>query len=209
MKVKVYNLEGKEMEELEVSNAVFGVKPNDELVQQVFVSIQSNQRQVLAHTKNRGERAGSGIKPWKQKGTGRARVGSVRTPTWRKGGVAFGPRNDRNFKKKINKKMNTQAIKLVLSGKFKDGELKIVDKLEFKDKKTKEVAGALKNLGITSKILMAFSAAEKDARLASRNIAKAENIMTAQLNIVDMLNNKYLLMSKDSLRYLEEKYAVQ
>lgn len=208
MKVKVYNLAGKELEEVEVSDAVFGVKANDELVQQVFVSIQSNQRQVLAHTKNRGERAGSGIKPWKQKGTGRARVGSVRTPTWRKGGVAFGPRNDRNFKKKINKKMNAQAIKLVLSGKLKDNELKIVDKIDFKDGKTKEVAAALKNLGITSRILLAFAAAEKDARLASRNIAKAENIMTAQLNVVDMLNHKYLLMSKDSLKYLEDKYAV-
>ncbi len=206
-KLKVYNIAGKEVEEIEVSDAVFGAKPNDELVQQVFVSIQSNQRQVLAHTKNRGERAGSGIKPWKQKGTGRARVGSVRTPTWRKGGVAFGPRNDRNFKKKINKKMNTQAIKLVLSGKFKDNELRIIDKIDFKDGKTKEVAAVLKNLGITSRILMAFAAAEKDARIASRNIAKAENIMTAQLNIVDMLNNKYLLMSKDSLKYLEEKYT--
>ncbi len=207
MKVKVYNLEGKELEEMEISEDVFGVKANDELVQQAFVSIQSNQRQVLAHTKNRGERAGSGIKPWKQKGTGRARVGSVRTPTWRKGGVAFGPRNDRNFKKKINKKMNTQAIKLVLSGKFKDNEIKIVDKIEFKEGKTKEVAKSLKNLGITARILMAFSVAEKDARLASRNIPKAENIMTSQLNIVDMLNNKYLLMSKDSVKYLEEKYA--
>lgn len=207
MKVKVYNLAGKEMEEMEISDAVFGMKANDELVQQVFVSIQSNQRQVLAHTKNRGERAGSGIKPWKQKGTGRARVGSVRTPTWRKGGVAFGPRNDRNFKKKINKKMNTQAIKLVLSGKFRDNELKIVDKIEFKDGKTKEVAQSLKNLGITARILMAFSVAEKEARMASRNIAKVANAMTAQLNVVDMLNNKYLLMSKDSLKYLEEKYA--
>jgi large subunit ribosomal protein L4 len=207
MKISVYNLEGKKLEDMEVSEAIFGMKANDELVQQTFVSIQSNQRQVLAHTKNRGERAGSGIKPWKQKGTGRARVGSVRTPTWRKGGVAFGPRNDRNFKKKINKKMNAQAIKLVLSGKAKDNELKIIDKFEFKDNKTKEVAAALSNLKIASRILLAFSAAEKDARIASRNIAKAENIMTAQLNIVDMLNNKYLLMSKESVKYLEEKYA--
>ncbi len=207
MKVKVYNLAGKELEELEVSEAVFGAKPNDELVQQVFVSIQANGRQVLAHTKNRGERAGSGIKPWKQKGTGRARVGSVRTPTWRKGGVAFGPRNDRNFKKKINKKMNTQAIKMVLSGKMKDNELKIVDKIEFKDKKTKEVAASLKNLKLSAKTLLAFATGEKDFRLASRNVAKTNNIMTAQLNVVDMLNNKYLLMSKDSVKYLEKKYG--
>ena len=95
----------------------------------------------------------------------------------------------------------------IFFGKFKDNELRIIDKIDFKDGKTKEVAAVLKNLGITSRILMAFAAAEKDARIASRNIAKAENIMTAQLNIVDMLNNKYLLMSKDSLKYLEEKYT--
>lgn len=206
MKVNVYNLEGKELEELEVSDAVFGVLPNDELIQQVFVSIQSNERQVLAHTKNRGERAGSGIKPWKQKGTGRARVGSVRTPTWRKGGVAFGPRSDRNFKKKINKKMNVQAIKMVLSGKMKDGQLKIVDKFEFKDKKTKVVAESLKKLKMTAGTLVAFAEGEKDLRLASRNITKVINIMTDQLNVADMLNKKYLLMSKDSVKYLEKKY---
>ncbi len=207
MKISVYNLQGEKVEDMEVSEAVFGAKANDDLVKQVFVSIQANQRQVLAHTKTRGERAGSGVKPWKQKGTGRARVGSVRTPLWKKGGVVFGPRNDRNFEKKINKKMNTLAIKAVLSGKFKDNEIKIVDKIEFADKKTKTMVTALNNLKMEKRTLIAFADGEKDARIASRNIAKIVNTLTDQLNVLDMLNNKYLLMSKDSVKYLEEKYG--
>ena len=207
MKLKVYNKEGEVAEEIQVSDTVFGLPANDTLVHQVFVSIFSNNRQVLAHTKTRGERAGSGIKPWRQKGTGRARVGSVRTPVWRKGGVAFGPRNDRNFDKKVNKKMNSKAIATVLSGKAKDNELIIIDKLELAEKKTKEMAKILNNLKVKGKTLMVFSGAEKDLRLTSRNLAKTENILTDQLNVADMLNNKNLVMSKESVMFLEKKYA--
>src|SRR5512140_3774542 len=107
--VKVYNLAGKEVEELKLSDSVFGLPVNADLVHQVAVAQSGNMRQVMAHTKNRGERAGSGKKPWRQKGTGRARVGSVRTPVWRKGGVVFGPTNERNFKKDIPKKINRRA----------------------------------------------------------------------------------------------------
>lgn len=206
MKLAVYNLEGKKMEDMEVSEAVFGVKKNDDLVKQAFVAIQANRRQVLAHTKTRGERAGSGIKPWRQKGTGRARVGSVRTPVWRGGGIVFGPRKDRNFSQKMNKKMNVQAIKAVLSAKLKDEEIKVIDKLETKEKKTREMADMIKNLKLSARILMAFSKDEKDLRIASRNIDKVENIMTDQLNVADMLKNKYLVMSKESVKFLEEKY---
>jgi len=206
MKIAVYNQEGKKVEDMEVSDAVFAVKRNDDLVKQVFVAASANSRQVLAHTKTRGERAGSGIKPWRQKGTGRARVGSVRTPVWRGGGVVFGPRKDRNFSQKVNKKMNVQAIKTVLSAKAKDEEIKIIDKLETKEKKTKEMAAVLKNLKITAKTLIAFSKDEKDLRIVSRNIEKTNNIMTDQLNVKDMLNNKYLVMSKASVKLLEEKY---
>ncbi|MDR3559285.1 MAG: 50S ribosomal protein L4 [Candidatus Pacebacteria bacterium] len=207
MKLKVYDKEGKELEEMIVSDAVFGLPANDALVHQVFVSILANNRQVLAHTKTRGERAGSGIKPWRQKGTGRARVGSVRTPVWRKGGVVFGPRNDRNFDKKVNKKMNSKAIATVLSGKVKDNELIVVDKLELAEKKTKEMAKIFNNLKVKGKTLVAFSGEEKDLRLVSRNIIKTENILTDQLNVADMLNNKNLVMSKESVKFLEKKYS--
>lgn len=205
--IKVYNLEGKELEAMKVSDKVFGLKKNDDLVHQISVSIAANRRQSLAHTKTRGERAGSGIKPWKQKGTGRARVGSVRTPVWKKGGVVFGPRSDRNYKQKISKKMNAKAIAVVLSGKLQDQELVVIDKLKLAEKKTKKMAQIFQNLKLTGKTLVAFSEKEKDLRIASRNIKKVENTLTSQLNVFDMLNSKNLLMSKDSIKYLEEKYG--
>lgn len=204
--IKIYNLSGKEVEELNVSDSVFGLPKNDDLVHQVAVAMDANKRQVLADTKTRGERAGSGIKPWRQKGTGRARVGSRRTPLWKKGGVVFGPSSDRNFKQKINKKMNQKAIAIVLSGKLKDGEIFVIDKMDFSKKKTKQAVSMLDNLKISGKTLMAFSDQEKDFRLVSRNIAKVENILTGQLNVLDMLRNKNLIMSKESVKYLEEKY---
>ena len=209
MKISVYNSEGKEVEKLDLSDNVFGFKINNDLIHQVFTAISANQRQTLAHTKNRGERAGSGIKPWRQKGTGRARVGSVRTPTWKKGGVAFGPRKDRNYSQKINKKMNLQAIAMVLSGKLKSGEIKIIDKFEMAEKKTKEMAKILGNLKIKGKTLLVFSKEEKDLRIASRNMKNASNGLCDQLNIADMMRNKNLLMSKNSIKYLEKKYEAE
>ena len=206
MLVKLYNTTGKEVKEIEVSDAVFGLPKNDDLVHQVFVSIGANQRQVLAHTKTRAERSGSGIKPWKQKGTGRARVGSLRTPTWRGGGIAFGPNKDRNFKRKINKKMNSKAIATVLSGKLRDGEIVVLDKLSLKEKKTSEMAQVLRNLNIKGRILIGFSPEERDLRMYSRNIEKVNNILVEKLNVLDMLNNKNLIITLDSIKYLEEKY---
>ncbi|MFZ2188537.1 MAG: 50S ribosomal protein L4 [Candidatus Moraniibacteriota bacterium] len=204
--LKVYNLEGKELEEMKISDSVFGLPKNDDLVHQIVVAMDANKRQVLADTKTRGERAGSGIKPWKQKGTGRARVGSRRTPLWKKGGVVFGPSNDRNYKQKINKKMNQKAIATVLSGKLKDQEIFVIDKLSFSQKKTKQVAEMLLNFKIKGKTLMVFADAEKEFRIVSRNLAKVENILTPQLNVLEMLRNKNLFMSKESVMYLEEKY---
>ena len=205
-KVTVYNSEGKAVEELEISDAVFGLPKNDDLVHQIVAATEANQRQVLADTKTRGERAGSGIKPWKQKGTGRARVGSRRTPLWKKGGVVFGPSNDRNYKKKINKKMNQKAIAVVLSGKLKDKQLFVLDSLNFSEKKTKKAAGMITNLKIKGRTLLSYIEGEKDNRLISRNLKNVENILTEQLSVLDMLRNRNLVMSKDSVLFLEEKY---
>ena len=205
-KVTVYNSEGKAVEELEISDAVFGLPKNDDLVHQIVVATEANQRQILADTKTRGERAGSGIKPWKQKGTGRARVGSRRTPLWKKGGVVFGPSNDRNYKKKINKKMNQKAIAVVLSGKLKDKQLFVLDSLNFSEKKTKKAAMLLSGLKIKGRTLLSYIEGEKDNRLISRNLKNVENILTEQLSVLDMLRNRNLVMSKDSVLFLEEKY---
>jgi len=206
IKVAVYNSEGKKIEDIELSSEVFGLKKNDELLHQAYVAISSNQRQVLAHAKDRGERAGSGKKPWKQKGTGNARVGSVRTPVWRGGGVVFGPTKDRNFKKEINKKMMKKAILLALSAKARSEEIIILDKMEIAEKKTKKFAEIFNNLKIKGSALIGFSINEKDLRLYSRNLKKTDNTMTSDLNVFDMMNHKNLVLSKESIKYLEEKY---
>lgn len=205
--VNVYNSKGEEVEKMKLSDKVFGLPKNNSLVHQVMMALSGNARQPLAHTKNRGDRAGSGRKPWKQKGTGRARVGSVRTPVWRKGGVAFGPRSDRNYTRKINKKMKAKAIAIVLSAKLKDKEIIVIDKLALAAKKTKHMAEIMNNLKINKKALIAFSNSEKDLRITSRNIPKVENVMVAQINVLEMLNSKYLVMSKESIKYLETKYS--
>jgi len=205
-KIAVYNLEGKKVSDIELSSEVFGLSKNDELLHQAYVAIESNQRQVLAHTKDRGERSGSGKKPWKQKGTGNARVGSVRTPVWRKGGIIFGPTKDRNFKKDINKKMMRKAILLALSAKFKSEGIIVLEKIELAEKKTKKFAEIIKNLKIKGSALIGFSKKESELRLYSRNLKKTNNTLTSDLNVFDIMNHKNLILSKESIKYLEEKY---
>jgi large subunit ribosomal protein L4 len=203
----LYNSAGKKVEDLEVSEDVFGLKMNNDLLHQAYVAIQSNQRQVIAHTKNRGERAGSGKKPWKQKGTGNARVGSVRNPVWRKGGIIFGPTKDRNFKKDINKKMMQKAICIALSAKVKSGALIAVDTVSMVEKKTKKFAEMMTNLKVKGSSLIGFHEKEKDAQRYSKNIKKVTNALTSNLNVFDILNSKNLILSKDSIQYLEKKYS--
>lgn len=206
-KIAVNNLAGKKVADLELSEDVFGLSQNFDLLHQVYVSIAANKRTVISHTKDRGERTGSGRKPWKQKGTGNARVGSVRTPIWRKGGIVFGPTKERNFKKKINKKVNQKAILLALSEKVRENQFLVVDEIKLKEKKTKEFFQALRNLKVEGSTLIGFSDTEKDFRLASKNIKNTNNILTSRLNVFDILNHKNLLLSQDSIKYLEEKYS--
>lgn len=206
-KITIQNLKGEKVGELDLLDEVFGLPANDKLVHQVFVSMSGNRRMVIAHAKDRGERAGSGKKPWKQKGTGRARSGSVRSPIWRKGGVTFGPTKDRNFKTKINKKMNQKAIALTLSGKVASKSLIVLDELKLAEKKTKQAAGGLKKLGLSGSILIGFSEKEQDFRLCFRNIQGVESIPVDGLNVYDMLSRKNLILSKDAVKYLEKKYS--
>ncbi len=207
LKVSVYNLKGNKTEDIKLSESVFGFPSNNSLLHQVYVSIMSNKRRVIAHTKDRAERSGSGKKPWKQKGTGNARTGSVRNPIWRKGGVVFGPSKDRNFKKKINTKMKRKSIVIALSEKFRAGELVVVDKIKLDEKKTKKFAEILKNLNIKKSALVAFSPEEKDYYLFCRNIKKTGGTPVSQLSVFDMLNYKQLMLSKKSIDYLEKKYG--
>lgn len=205
-KIKVYNLEGKSSGEMELSDAIFALPGNDELLQQVSVALLANRRQVLAHAKTRGERAGSGIKPWRQKGTGRARVGSVRTPLWRKGGIIFGPTKDRNFKKKINQKMKSKALALALSGKLAEKEIILIENFFLAEKKTKKMAKALKNLKLQGSCLLVFSQKEKESRRFSRNLVKVTNALSNQVNVLNILNNKNIIFSEESVKELEERF---
>ena len=206
MKTIVYNLEGKKVKDLELSEKVFNIPLNADLLHQVYVSMDANQRVAIAHTKGRGEVAGSGKKPWKQKGTGRARAGSVRSPIWRGGGIVFGPQKDRNFKKKINKKSNTRAILMALSEKLRSENLLVVDKLEAKNKKTKDIAVSLDNLKVKGSILINLAQGEKENYLYVRNIKKVKCLPIDNLNVLDIMNHKNLILSEESIKYLEKKY---
>lgn len=206
MEFPVYNLKGEKVKNIELPVSVFGVKKNDALLHQVYVSQYANRRKVIAHTKDRAERAGSGKKPWKQKGTGRARVGSVRNPIWRKGGVIFGPVKDRNFKKNISKKMGRKALLIALSGKLADKEVIIVDSLKMKEIKTQIMSKALEVLKLKGNILIGFCKGESESRRASRNIPKIKNIDIENLNVFDILNHKYLLISEEGIKTVEKKY---
>jgi len=206
MKTIVYNFEGKKVKDIELSENVFNVPLNAELLHEVYVSMDANKRVAIAHTKGRGEVSGSGRKPWKQKGTGRARVGSVRSPIWKGGGVVFGPKKDRNFKKKINKKANSKAILMALSEKLRSENLIIVEKFEAVNKKTKDITNALTALKIKGSILINLAQVETETFLYIRNIKSTKCTPVDNLNVLDLLNHKNLILSEESIKYLEKKY---
>ncbi|MBI4919894.1 50S ribosomal protein L4 [Candidatus Azambacteria bacterium] len=205
--VKVYNQEGKEVSELKLNEAVFGLPLNADLVHQVVRVALANQRQVLASTKGRSEVSGGGRKPWRQKGTGRARHGSIRSPLWRHGGVTFGPTSEKNFKLKINKKMAKKALLAALSGKAKDGELVVFDELKISVPKTKEMAKIMANFPQIKNGLLVLSGKNEDVKKAGRNLPNLSVINMENLNILDVLRYKYLILTKEGIENLNKKYA--
>lgn len=208
MKVNIYNQEGKEAGQTLLPKEIFDVRMNKDLLHQVVVSQMANRRQVIAHVKDRSEVRGGGRKPWRQKGTGRARHGSTRSPIWRGGGVTFGPSKDRVFKKKINKKVRRKALFMVLTQKAKDGELIILDRLEIEKPKTKIIYKVLENLKVLPKTCLIALPAKKDKIiLASRNIPKIQTLEVRNLNPLDVLNFKYLVMPKESIKVIKETFA--
>jgi len=207
MKISVFNQEGKEISQTLLPKEIFDVPFNSDLVHQVVVSQTANRRKVIAHTKNRGEVSGGGKKPWRQKGTGRARHGSTRSPLWRHGGVTFGPTKERIFKKKIPKKMKRKALFMVLSAKVKNNLLILLDKLKIEKVKTKLMTEILKKL--PSKVessLIALPELDKNIILAARNLPHIETIQVKDLNCLDLLSFKYLIMPKDSIKVLKETF---
>ena len=208
MKVDLYNQNGKKEGQVDLPKGIFEVKFNADLVHQIAVSLMANKRQPLAHTKNRGEVRGGGRKPWRQKGTGRARHGSNRSPIWKGGGITFGPRNEKNFGKEIPKKMKRKALLMVLSEKVKNKQVIVLDKIELEKGKTKEVANYLSKLPCKSQTtLIALPAYDKKAFLASRNIKKTSIDEARNLNVLELLNHKYLLLTKDSIKTIEKTFS--
>ncbi len=207
MKVKVYNQAGETVGEQELDPAIFGVKAKDALVHQVVVALQNNARQILAHTKGRGEVRGGGRKPWQQKGTGRARAGSTRSPIWKGGGVTFGPTKDRNFKQKINKKMKLKVLLMCLSDKAVNNNLIILDKLELAEIKTKKLNEILKKLPLAvDKILLVLPGSDEKLLRSARNLTKLKLTRADNLNVLDVLGAKTLLMVQASLPVINKFY---
>lgn len=207
MKVAVYNQQGKEAGEIALPKEIFEVPMNADLVHQVLISHTANQRQVSAHTKNRGEVRGGGRKPWRQKGTGRARAGSTRGPIWKGGGVSGGPRNDKNYERTIPLKMRRKALYMVLTEKAKNNLLVVLDSMAMEPAKTKIMAAMLAKLPVAAASrLISYNNGNKNVFLAARNIEKTGVLETRNLNIVDLLNYKYLLISKDGIKEMEATF---
>lgn len=208
MKYPVYNKEGKEAGEVVLPKEIFEVKLNADLVHQIVVSQMGNKRQISAHTKTRSEVSGSGKKPWRQKGTGRARHGSIRSPLWKGGGVTFGPRNDKIYEREVPKKMRRKALFMVLSQKAKEKNLIVLDKLEIETPKTKIVVKSLSKLPCKNQsLLIALPKYDKNTFLSARNIKKTGISEARNLNIVDLMTYKYLLMTKDSIKTIKTTFV--
>jgi len=207
MKASVYNQKGEEVGTTLLPKEIFSLKVNPDLIHQVVVSQMANRRKGIAHAKVRSEVRGGGRKPWRQKGTGRARAGSIRSPLWRGGGVTFGPTKERVFKKKINKKMRKIAFFMVLSAKAKNNLLLILDKLSLPEAKTKLMTKILEKLpSQKGSCLIALPQVDKIIIRVTRNIPNAQTIEARNLNVLDLLSFKYLIMPKETIKVIKETF---
>lgn len=208
LKVKVYNHQGQPTGEESLPEKVFGVALKEAVVHQAVVAQQASGRQVLAHTKGRGDVRGGGRKPWRQKHTGRARHGSTRSPIWVGGGITFGPTKERNFALKINKKMRQQALRMVLSDKLKHERIVIVEDLPLDEPKTKQLKkwlDVLPSKGRTS--VLVTSTTDRNLILSSRNLPKTNSLGVKSLNVVDILRPEYVIIPKKTLSDLLKIYG--
>ena len=205
-KVDVYNIEGKKVSDLELKDEVFGIEPNETIVHSVLVNYLANQRQGTQSTKTRAEVSGGGRKPWKQKGTGRARQGSTRAPQWIHGGIALGPK-PRSYKYTVNKKEKRLAIRSVLSSKVLEKELTVVEGFPFKEIKTKNMQNALTKLKVEGKTLIVLPENNETVLISAKNLANVKTIAANNINIFDLLKYNNLVLTVDTVKKLEEVYA--
>ncbi len=205
-KVDVLSIDGKKVKELELNENVFGIEPNENVVHSVVVNYLANQRQGTQNTKTRAEVSGGGRKPWRQKGTGRARQGSIRAPQWIKGGIALGPRS-RSYTYKVNKKEKRLAIKSILSSKVSSNELVVVDKLQLKEIKTAEMVKIFANLKVEGKALVLLPENNENVQKSARNIEGVKTLTVNTINAYDLLKYSKLVVTEDTVKKLEEVYA--
>ena len=205
-KVDVYDLNGKKVSDIELAENVFGIEPNEAIVHSVLKNYLANQRQGTQSTKTRAEVSGGGKKPWRQKGTGRARQGSTRAPQWIKGGIALGPK-PRSYRYTVNKKERRLAIRSVLSSKVVEKELTVLDKLELKEIKTKSMVNALAALKLEGKTLIVLPENNTNVVMSARNIEGVKTISANNINVFDLLKYNNLVLPVDTVKKLEEVYA--
>ena len=205
-KVDVYDIKGKKVSDVELADSVFGIEPNEAVVHSVLVNYLANQRQGTQSTKTRAEVRGGGRKPWRQKGTGRARQGSIRAPQWIKGGIALGPK-PRSYKYTVNKKERRLAIKSLLSSKVLEKELTVVDKLELAEIKTKTMVKALADLKVEGKTLIVLPENNKNVLMSARNIEGVKTITLNNINVFDLLKYNNLVLPLETVKKIEEVYA--
>ena len=205
-KIDVYNIEGKKVSDIELADSVFGIEPNEKIVHSVLVNYMANQRQGTSNTKTRAEVSGGGRKPWKQKGTGRARQGSIRAPQWFKGGIALGPK-PRDYSYRLNKKERRLAIRSVLSSKVLENNLVVVDAMNFDAIKTKNMVSALSNLKVEGKTLIVLPEKNENVQKSARNIEGVKTSLVNTINVYDLLKYNKLILTVDAVKNLEEVYA--
>ena len=205
-KVDVYDINGKKVSDVELNEKVFGIEPNETIVHAVLVNYLANQRQGTQSTKTRAEVRGGGRKPWRQKGTGRARQGSIRAPQWIKGGIALGPK-PRDYSYRLNKKERRLAIRSVLSSKVLENNLVVVDAMNFDAIKTKNMVSALSNLKVEGKTLIVLPEKNENVQKSARNIEGVKTSLVNTINVYDLLKYNKLILTVDAVKNLEEVYA--
>lgn len=202
-KAALYNAEGVRVGDLELSDDIFGVPVNEHVLHQAVVRHLANQRRGTASTKTRGEVQGSGRKPWRQKGTGRARAGSIRSPLWRKGGVVFGPK-PRSYEQALPKKVRRLAVKSALSSRVQDGDLIVIEEIRLPQPKTKEMVKLLNSLDVTRSALLVLSERDELIERAARNLPDVEIALASELNAYDILAFDKVIMTKEALAKVGE-----
>ena len=207
-KVSLYNMEGSQIGDIELNESIFGCEVNTSVLHEVVKNYLANQRQGTQSTKTRSEVRGGGIKPWRQKGTGRARQGSIRATQWIKGGIALGPK-PRDYRYSVNKKLKTVALKSALSAKVAENELIVVDAIEFDAIKTKQVAEMLKALKVDSKALIVTNEKNDNVVKSARNIEGVATTFMGSLNVYDILKHDVMVITKDAVSKIEEVYGYE